>query len=306
MKPTINTRPFDALRRRLSAGLLGLGLALSGAVAAAEPRAFGPLRVEVLGQGRPVLMIPGLNSAASVWTETCAALQPGVQCHLVQLPGFAGAPALKTEQFLAEMRDQLLAYAEARQLERPVLMGHSLGGTLALMLAAQRPQSFDRLVIVDALPFIGGLRGPGVTPEQARQMAEGMRQQMRSLSAEQWAAAAPQAARGMSRDAQRTAQLIDWGLRSDRETTIQAMSELWGSDLRPLLPQIQRPVLVLGAWAAYAPMGSTLESTRRVFEQQYAGLKSLRLAMSESGYHFLMWDDPEWLSSQVKSFLAAR
>ena len=45
---------------------------------------------------RPVLMIPGLNSAASVWTETCAALQPGVQCHIVQLPGFAGAPAVST------------------------------------------------------------------------------------------------------------------------------------------------------------------------------------------------------------------
>lgn len=84
------------------------------------------------------------------------------------------------------------------------------------------------------------------------------------------------------------------------------MGELWGGDFRPLLPQIQRPVLVLGAWAAYEPMGSTLESTRRIFEAQYAGLPAKRIEMSERGYHFLMWDDPQWLQAQVRDFLAQR
>lgn len=269
---------------------------------------FRDLRVEVVGQGRPVLMIPGLNSAATTWTETCTALQPAVQCHLVQLPGFAGAPARKSsganEPFLERMREQLLAYVEARQLEKPVLMGHSLGGVLALMMAAERPQLVERLVIVDSLPFLAGLRG--MTPEAARAMAAGMRQQMQNSSPEQWEAGARQGSRGMSRDPANNEKVLAWSLASDRQTSAQAMSELWGGDLRPLLPRISAPTLVLGAWAAFEPMGSTREGTQRLFEQQYAGLAQTQVRISERGYHFLMWDDRDWLVSEVKGFLALR
>ena len=81
-------------------------------------------------------MVPGLNSAGSVWRETCAALQPQVQCHIVQLPGFAGAKPAAVDAFLAPMRDRLLAYVDAEKLQAPVVVGHSLGGALALMMAA--------------------------------------------------------------------------------------------------------------------------------------------------------------------------
>ncbi len=84
----------------------------------AAPERFRDLQVEVVGSGRPVLMIPGLASAASVWSETCAALQPGVQCHIVQLPGFAGAPAVHKDRWLDAMREQLLGYLVERKLPR--------------------------------------------------------------------------------------------------------------------------------------------------------------------------------------------
>ena len=294
-------------RKRSWMGLFGAAVGIATALCVgrgeAAPAEFRDLRVEVVGQGRPVLMIPGLNSAASAWTETCAALQPGVQCHLVQLPGFAGAPAVSTDHFLADMRDRLLAYVDDRQLDRPVVVGHSLGGALALQMAAEKPGRFDRLVIVDSLPFLAGLRG--MTPEAARGMAAGMRQQMLSASKEQWEAGTRQGAGGMSRDPANTERVVAWGLASDRATTAQAMSELWGTDLRPLLPRITTPTLVLGAWAAYEPMGSTLESTKKIFEAQYAGLNGVKVSMSQRGYHFLMWDDADWLVGEVKGFLAA-
>ena len=53
----------------------------------ATETAFQGMKVEVIGEGRPLVMIPGLNSSAEVWRETCQALQPGVQCHIPQLPG---------------------------------------------------------------------------------------------------------------------------------------------------------------------------------------------------------------------------
>lgn len=292
-------------RARLFGAAFGVAAALFIGPAQAAPAAtaeFRDLRVEVVGQGRPVLMIPGLNSAASTWTETCAALQPGVQCHIVQLPGFAGAPAVKSERFLDGMRDRLLAYVDDRRLDKPVVMGHSLGGVLALQMAAEQPGRLDRLVIVDSLPFLAGLRG--MTPEAAQGAAAAMRQQMQTATPAQWEAGARQGAMGMSRTPAHGERVVAWSLASDRETSAQAMSELWGTDLRPLLPRITTPTLVLGAWAAYEPMGSTLESTRKIFETQYAGLNGARVAMSQRGYHFLMWDDPEWLVGEVKGFIA--
>lgn len=287
----------------LFAAAAGIAAALFVSSGHAATTAFRDLRVDVVGQGRPVLMIPGLNSAASTWTETCAALQPGVQCHIVQLPGFAGAPAVASEHFMNGMRDRLLAYVDDRKLDKPVVMGHSLGGVLALQMAAEKPGRIERLVIVDSLPFLAGLRG--MTPEAARGMAAGMRQQMLSASKEQWEAGARQGAMGMSRDPANNERVFAWSLASDRATSAQAMSELWGEDLRPLLPKIKTPTLVLGAWAAYEPMGSTLESTRKIFETQYAGLEGVRIAMSQRGYHFLMWDDADWLVGEVKGFIAS-
>lgn len=281
---------------------VGIATALYGSGSQAAPVAFQGLQVEVVGQGRPVLMIPGLNSAASTWTDTCAALQPGVQCHIVQLPGFAGAPAVRTERFLDGMRDRLLAYVDDSKLDKPVVMGHSLGGVLALQMAAEKPGRIERLVIVDSLPFFAGLRG--MTPEAAKGAAVAMRQQMQSSTQEQWEAGARQGARGMSRTPANGERVVAWSLASDRTTSAQAMSELWGEDLRPLLPKITAPTLVLGSWAAYEPMGSTQESTKKIFEAQYAGLPGVKVAMSQRGYHFLMWDDLTWLVGEVQAFLA--
>lgn len=294
-------------RKRSWMGLFGAAVGIATALyvsnSQAAPAEFRDLRVDVVGQGRPVLMIPGLNSAASTWTETCAALQPGVQCHIVQLPGFAGAPAVVTEHFLNGMRDRLLAYLDDRKLDKPVVIGHSLGGTLALQMAAEKPGRIERLVIVDSLPFLAGLRG--MTPEAAKGAATAMRQQMLTATPAQWEAGARQGAMGMSRTPANGERVVAWSLASDRATSAQAMSELWGEDLRPLLPKITTPTLVLGAWAAYEPMGSTLDSTKKIFEAQYAGLNGAKVSMSQRGYHFLMWDDADWLVGEVKGFLAA-
>ncbi len=302
-----------SFRKRSWMGLFGAAVGIATALyvsncqaAPAAPAEFRDLRVDVVGQGRPVLMIPGLNSAASTWDQTCAALQPGVQCHIVQLPGFAGAPAVATDNFLNGMRDRLLAYLDDRKLDKPVVMGHSLGGVLALQMAAataDKPGRIERLVIVDSLPFLAGLRG--MTPETAKGAAVAMRQQMQSASKEQWEAGARQGSMGMSRTPANNERVYAWSLASDRATSAQAMSELWADDLRPLLPKITAPTLVLGAWAAYEPMGSTLESTQKIFETQYAGLSGVKVVMSQRGYHFLMWDDADWLVGEVKGFLAA-
>ncbi|MGY3265786.1 alpha/beta fold hydrolase [Lysobacter sp. HA35] len=295
-------------RTRTAMSLLAVALLSAAGNAFAATENFQGLTVDVVGKGRPVLMIPGLNSGADTWRDTCAALQKDhVQCHMVNLPGFAGvAPVSGVDQaFVDSMRDRLLAYAKARHLKQPVVVGHSLGGMLALEMAIAAPDAVGPLVIVDSLPFFPAAMNPAATVDTARPMADGMRTQMRASDEATYFKGVEASVATMAHDPERVETLKTWGHQSDRTTTTEAMYELMTTDLRPQLSKIKSPTLVLGSWAAYKPYGSTKESTANIFRTQYATLGGVRIDMSEAGYHFLMWDDPTWVQSNIRDVLAA-
>nr|WP_164082975.1 alpha/beta hydrolase [Stenotrophomonas pavanii] len=286
--------------------MIGMAMAVlgSGSAHAATGASAGKVQVEVVGKGRPLLMIPGLNSSAEVWRGTCRALKE-VQCHLVQLPGFAGAAPAdpRPADFLPAMRDQLLAYVHDQKLDHPAVIGHSLGGLLGLQMAQAEPKTLSALMVVDALPFLPAARDPQATAASARVMADRLRSGMLAADAAQWQAQLKAGLPGLTRDTQRQAELGRWGDASDRQTTADAMHAVMTTDLRDSIASITAPTLVLGSWAGYQPMGGTEESTRAVFQAQYAKLQGVQIAMSAQGFHFLMWDDPRWLHGQVQAFL---
>jgi pimeloyl-ACP methyl ester carboxylesterase len=283
---------------------LAIAIATASGTSDAAEVDFQGMKVEVIGKGRPLVMIPGLNSSAEVWRETCQALQPEVQCHIVQLPGFAGQAPVKEAHWLEAMRDRVLAYADHAKLQHPDLIGHSLGGFVGLEVSIKAPERFAHVVIVDSLPFLGAARDPKATAETVRPMADGMRAGMLAADEATYKAQIRGSVAGLTNHADRVPTLAGWGEASDRNTTSQAMYELMTTDLRPALGAARTPTLVLGAWAAYAPYGSTQASTQAIFEQQYAAHPSVRIKLSDTGYHFLMWDDPKWLQQEVRAFLA--
>ncbi|EED38426.1 putative alpha/beta hydrolase fold protein [Stenotrophomonas sp. SKA14] len=297
-----------AMKALARLAMIGMAMAVlgSGSAHAAPTRGPDPgkVEVEVVGKGRPLLMIPGLNSGAEVWRETCLALKD-VQCHLVQLPGFAGAAPAdpRPAGFLPAMRAQLLAYLRDQHLGPVVVVGHSLGGLLGLQMAQAEPKAVSALVVVDALPFLPAARDPNATADSVRPMAEQLRKGMLAADAAQWQAQLKAGLPGMTRDPQRQAELGRWGESSDRQTTADAMHAVMTTDLRDSIASISAPTLVLGSWAGYQPMGGTEASTRGVFQAQYAKLHDVQIAMSAQGFHFLMWDDPSWLRGQVQAFL---
>jgi pimeloyl-ACP methyl ester carboxylesterase len=303
---------LTALLRPICAALLLATAATAASVAAPAPSLAAPapdnpaahpnFTVRVVGKGRPLLLIPGLTCPGAVWDETVARYQSQYQCHIISLAGFGGnaAPAT-TEKLLQNVRDQLLAYLKSQKLSRPVVVGHSLGGFLGLWLSATQPEAVGPLVIVDSLPFLAAVQNPAQTAEGAKPMAEGMRQQM--ASGKMTMAAARQMSATMMQDTARITQTARWSVASDPATVAQAMYDLFTTDLRQDIARVQQPVLVLGAWAAYKPYGSTKESTRAVFAQQYARLPQHRIEISEAGRHFLMYDDPQWFFQQTDAFL---
>lgn len=301
---------FTATLRPVLAALLLAAAPLAAAVAAApvpvaltdDAAAHPGFTVKVTGKGRPMLLIPGLTCPGAVWDETVARYQKQYQCHVISLAGFGGQPAAaSTDALLQNVRDQLLTYIKAQKLSKPVVVGHSLGGFLALWLSATQPEAIGPLVIVDSLPFMAAVQNPALTAEAAKPMAEGMRQQMRK--GKMTVPAQRQMVSSLVTDSARVTQLARWGQASDPATVAQAMYDMMTTDLRQDIARIQQPVLVLGAWAAYQQYGSTLESTRAIFAQQYAKLPQHRIEMSQAGRHFLMYDDTQWFFTQADAFL---
>jgi pimeloyl-ACP methyl ester carboxylesterase len=285
--------------------LLSLVLAFTvGTSLAADSTAF---QVKVTGHGQPMILIPGLASPGAVWDSTVAHFKEHYECHVISLAGFAGTPAQpSTGPLLAGVREELAAYILRLKLPHPIIVGHSLGGFLALDLAATHPDLTGRLVIVDSLPFLMGIMKPGATADDAKQFAAVASNSFSQMKPEAYAQMIRNGPNGstMAASSADLDRIIAWGLSSDPATVSRAMAELYSSDLRSELPRIKSPTLVLAAWIGYAPYSSHAFA-EQTYSGQYAGLTGTNLKISDTARHFIMLDEPQWMFTQIESFLAA-
>jgi len=259
--------------------------------------------VEVTGNGAPILMIPGLSSSGDVWDQSVEELKGRYQCHVVTLPGFAGQPAIEGENFLVTVGNELITYLKREKLEKPVILGHSLGGFLSLYIGSKEPEIASKLIIVDALPFFGAQQNPSATPESMKEMASMMKTNIAMQTPEQYEAMQPRMLKTMMKSDSDVETVMEWGRKSHTATVAQAMYELYQIDLRQDISEIKVPTMVLGAWIGYKDFGVSREMTLRSFELQYKNLQGVRIEMSDEGKHFIMWDDPDFFFTKVKSFL---
>lgn len=155
--------------------LAGLGCTAGTQAVRAEPGSPTAFLVDVRGHGQPMILIPGFGSSGAVWDGVVAHYQARYECHVLTLSGFAGAPASGESKVMPLVREQLAAYVAARHLDKPVVVGHSMGGVIALSLAAEHPEAVGRLIIVDSLPFLPAATEPSATPDSVSTLALGLR-----------------------------------------------------------------------------------------------------------------------------------
>ena len=261
-------------------------------------------KVEIVGEGSPILLIPGLSCPAAVWGQTVAVLSQSYTCHVITLPGFAGQPAIEFgESYLPGIAAEIITYIERKELANPIVIGHSLGGFLALDLASKKPELLAKIVVVDAFPFLAAAQNPMATVETMKPFAENMKKGMLGQTDEQYQAQLGMALKSMICTEDSIPVATQWGLDSDRNTVAQAMYDLYTTDLRGELSEIKIPTLVLGAWIAYQDYGVTKAMIQSTFDGQYSQLEGVKIQLSDLGKHFLMWDDPEFMMGEIQAFL---
>lgn len=276
-------------------------LLMSCGLLSAAPTMF---QVQVFGHGKPMLLIPGLASSGDVWKSTVARYGDQYECHVVTLAGFAAVPPVK-DYSLSAVEHDLSSYIAEKKLGKPVIVGHSLGGFLALSLAAHHPEQVGSLIIVDSLPAMGAAANPAATPADLEKMADQMKAGMLAENEEQRTKSGRMAVETMVTKPADVELVDSWGKTSDWHTEVIAMSEMMATDLRPELKLITAPTLVMGTWVAYAQYGGEAGITQ-TFKGQYERLSGVKIKMAPKARHFIMYDDPAWMFAQMDDFLKAR
>ncbi|MGK9174374.1 alpha/beta hydrolase [Yokenella regensburgei] len=290
------------MRALLLSLLAVLMLMLSTAVLANN--ASAPLiTVESEGTGPDVILIPGLASSRDVWGDLSSQLTSRFRLHKVQLAGFAGQPPSSRPdgQFVAPVARAIAEYIKTHSLSHPAIIGHSLGGEVALLVAAQHPDLPGRVAVVDALPFFSLMFDPGATPQSVTPQARQFRQMLLTTDEAGFKRQQQQGiARLVKTDAVRE-QLVRASLDSDRQTLADATFDIMTLDLRPQLSLIRVPVTVLYAWDPQ--YGIPAARVDALYANAYGALKGVQLRRIDNSFHFMMYDQPEAFTHQIKAFL---
>ena len=271
-----------------------------------QPDAFLSDRVSIAvrGSGPDIILIPGMASSREIWEDVAARLAGKYRLHLVQVRGFAGMPARgnATGPVSAPVAEELARYIRERKLQRPAVIGHSMGGTIGMMLAARHPELVGRLMVEDMPPF-GGLMF-GSTPESVRPLADQTRDSLLAQHARGQPGMLEQMYPTMTRVEAWKPRLMQ-GLRdSHRPTVVNAFHELIVTDLRPELEKITAPVTVLYVVPETSPtQPMTAEQYEAMLRGSYANLRNARIIRIDDAKHFIHFDQLERFLTEVDLFL---
>jgi pimeloyl-ACP methyl ester carboxylesterase len=111
----------------------------------------GILRVERFGAsgGRPLIFVPALFCGSWQWNAQINALSSNYDVFVVTLPGFDGRPMVSGDALMERAARDLHLLITTRDLKRPIVIGHSLGGTLTVFFAEHYPNDAAAIVTVE-------------------------------------------------------------------------------------------------------------------------------------------------------------
>lgn len=274
---------------------------------AATPFQSSRIQVETRGQAKgaapDVVLIPGLASTSAVWARTAAALEGRHRVHLVTVRGFGDtAPEANAQGLVgAPVAAEIRRYIEEQGLERPALIGHSMGGQVALRVAADAGERIGRVMVVDASPFFPSLISPGSTAADVEPLAHIAYQGLLLLGDQALRTQAASMGLELGGAADNVLGGLGWQ-GGDRRVLAQGLYEVMTTDLRSRLPLIAAPVTVVYGWSP--DDRSPRSQVDGLFRAGYRSLlRPATFERIEGAEHMVMIDRPRQFQQAVERFL---
>ena len=305
----------------ISAALLMAALnitAASGAPAIITPPKaqahfrVGTLSVERFGDaGRPLVLLPGLSAGAWVWGGTIRHFMKDHVIYAVTPAGFDGKPAPRKKTDLIGQADaSLLALIRRYKIMKPVLVGHSLGGALAIRFATEHDDLIAGLVTIDGLP---------VFPLMSAAQREAAAQQMRSMAAHLTRAGFESQQLSYMKNVgvinpELARQCAELSARSDPAAVSEYTAEDFELDLRPGLKNMTVPLLVLSPYfkpdfERYAKLNNrpltTAAQKANYYRELLENAPDAKVETIHGARHFAMLDQPDRFYKLLADFLGS-
>jgi pimeloyl-ACP methyl ester carboxylesterase len=253
-----------------------------------------PFEVKISGKGKQsILFIPGFASSGEVWNETKLTYEKDFTCYTLTMAGFAGVKPQPNASF-ANWETSIANYIEENKIEKPIIIGHSMGGGLALAIASDYPDLIKKIVVVDALPCLQALSNPNFKSSENPDCSQ-LVNQMTALTQEQFYQIQTNSISRLVAETSKQELVIGWSVNSDRNTLAEMYCNFTNTDLRQKIEKIKCPSLIL--------LEDSFKTIKPAIEEQYKKLKNANLQYSTKGLHFIMYDDKEWYLNQLTNFL---
>lgn len=254
-----------------------------------------PFEVKISGHGnKNIIFIPGLTCSGDVWNETVARFEKDYTCYVLTFHGFAGVKPDDSANFNG-WKENIARYISEKKVSNPIIVGHSIGGGLAMLLAEDYPTLISKIVVVDALPCLSALQNPNFISNPHPDCIPFINRFTR-ITDSQFYLMQKQSIPSLMADTVHLKEVLQWSVSSDRKTMAEIYCQFLNLDLRSTLSSIQCPSLIL--------LESSFKNLQPAVSGQYEKLKNTQIKYADKGLHFIMYDDPEWYFQQLDNFLA--
>jgi N-formylmaleamate deformylase len=271
--------------------------------------------VRIVGNGKPMILIPGNKGSADTYNEVVAHYKNRYKCYVITLAGFAGQPPSGAhDHLLLKQRDDIIRYIINKHLYKPVLVGFSFGGGLAMWIACTQPNLIGLFIDIDGTPFdaavdVDHLDKDSLIKADVARYAKLLIKDKQYWRKRDSAFHTPASNKEgfiylqkLVSDTSRIAEIMKWDIASDFRSSVLMNLEADTLDMRENIARIKSPILLLGSWQGYDVIKTKAGGEKR-YREQFAKAKNITIAFSENGKHFLMWEDFNWMIHEMDKFL---
>jgi len=275
------------------------------ATAPAPVTQLAHISIQSVGKGPTIVLIPGLSSPRAVWDGVVPELAKTHRVLIVQINGFGGEdPGANLKPgLIAGVISELDGYLVANTITDAKIVGHSLGGLIALMFARDHATHVSRVLIVDSLPYVGLIFAPNATVATLEPTAKAIAAQMTASYGKPADLAAQTAnAQRLALKPESVTKVAEWGAKADTRVVAQALYEDMTIDLRPDMAKITTPITLIYPWSTLFPKARADE----LYRGQFATAPHVTFVDVGDSAHFVMLDQPVAFAAALTAFAQAK
>ena len=252
----------------------------------------GIVHYEVYGRGRPVILLHGWLGSWGLWQETMTYLGQSFRTYALDFWGFGESGKKRSTYAVSDFVSLVDQFMERLGIAQAPIVGHSMGGTVSMMMALQFPQRVTKVVVVGspivgsslALPLkLAGYRGIAF---MLFNMMGAFRLAMRYYSP--MICSDPRFPAMMDNDLSRTT----------LESFLVSIASLRRTDLRSQLSQIKIPAMGMFG-------DRDIIVNPRQWQTMQTGIPTARIERFKNAGHFIMLDEPMQFKLILKDFITS-